>query len=115
MSTISRSYASVASTPKPPKPLPPKQLPPKPQPVPDIYRYASLIGTPDFAEMMSIREALQLNSGVRIDMLSIPHYMRVYYFKRNLKKHLREMVYDPDRCDRMLLEYGDPWVDTYFD
>jgi hypothetical protein len=34
---------------------------------------------------------------------------------RTLKVPIREAVFFPDRCDRMLATYGDPWVDVHFD
>ena len=34
---------------------------------------------------------------------------------RMLKVPIREAVFFPDRCDRMLATYGDPWVDVHFD
>ena len=33
---------------------------------------------------------------------------------KRMKKELFEKLYYPDRCDRMLLAYGDAWVDTHF-
>ena len=35
--------------------------------------------------------------------------------KAMLKVPIREAVFFPDRCDRMLATYGDPWVDVHFD
>ena len=34
---------------------------------------------------------------------------------RTLKVPILEAVFLPDRCDRMLATYGDPWVDVHFD
>jgi len=33
---------------------------------------------------------------------------------RTLKVPILEAVFLPDRCDRMLVTYGDPWVDVHF-
>ena len=39
---------------------------------------------------------------------------RIVSNTRRMKQELFEKLYHPDRCDRMLLAYGDAWVDTHF-
>jgi hypothetical protein len=40
---------------------------------------------------------------------------RIISRTRCIKQELVEAVLHPDRCDRMLLTYGDVWVDTHFE
>ena len=40
---------------------------------------------------------------------------RVISRTKSMKKELLEAVLHPNRCDRMLLSYGDAWVDTHFE
>ena len=39
---------------------------------------------------------------------------RIVSNTKRMKVELLEAIFLPDRCDRMLLAYGDAWVDTHF-
>ena len=42
------------------------------------------------------------------------HKERVVSNTKRMKAELIQAYFHPDRCDRMLLSYGDAWVDTHF-